>query len=89
MVVVVVQSSVLHLALVCCFNLASARFWKDLQIFKSADAHLVSGGMEHKSVLSRRCLVGLGDVCVHLLYVYIFWGETKTTYEVHTGEGLW
>lgn len=30
----------------CCENLASAAFWRDLQILKSADAHLVSGGME-------------------------------------------
>lgn len=30
----------------CCGNLASAAIWRDLQILKSADAHLVSGGME-------------------------------------------
>lgn len=30
----------------CCGNLASAAVWRDLLILKSADAHLVSGGME-------------------------------------------
>lgn len=29
-----------------CGNLASAAVWRDLLILKSADAHLVSGGME-------------------------------------------